>query len=203
MRTMHAKHPALRAHSSEVGQLAVAVARRLGMTPEEIDEVARAAELHDVGKVGIPDAILDSQAHWSPRNGSSCGNTRSSASASSPPPRLCARWRGSSGPVTSAGMARAIRSAARDRDPPRVTHRGGLRRLRGDDLRPAVSPGDTACAELSATARAQFDPEGVESFLREINGRPGSRAEAGTDITPPLQALADHVRSLLAQPTAG
>ena len=29
------------------------------MTAEEVDEVARAAELHDVGKVGVPDAILD------------------------------------------------------------------------------------------------------------------------------------------------
>ena len=29
------------------------------MTGEELDEIVRAAELHDVGKVGIPDAILD------------------------------------------------------------------------------------------------------------------------------------------------
>ena len=29
------------------------------MGPEELDEVARAAELHDVGKIAIPDAILD------------------------------------------------------------------------------------------------------------------------------------------------
>ena len=51
--------PTLREHSSEVAELAVAVARRLGMDGEELDEIARAAELHDVGKVGIPDAILD------------------------------------------------------------------------------------------------------------------------------------------------
>ena len=29
------------------------------MTVEQLDELRRAAELHDVGKVGIPDAILD------------------------------------------------------------------------------------------------------------------------------------------------
>ena len=62
MRTMQAKQPDLREHSSEVADLAVAVARRLGMDGEEIDEIARAAELHDVGKVGIPDAILDKPA---------------------------------------------------------------------------------------------------------------------------------------------
>ena len=29
------------------------------MDAEQIDELARAADLHDIGKVGIPDAILD------------------------------------------------------------------------------------------------------------------------------------------------
>ena len=32
------------------------------MNAEELDEVVRAAELHDVGKVGVPDAILDKPA---------------------------------------------------------------------------------------------------------------------------------------------
>src|SRR3954454_2643904 len=59
MRTMQAKQPALHDHSSHVADLAVGIAHRLQMTAEEIDEVARAAELHDVGRVGVPDAILD------------------------------------------------------------------------------------------------------------------------------------------------
>jgi diguanylate cyclase (GGDEF)-like protein len=59
LRTMHAKQPELNDHSSEVAHLAVRVARELGLSGEELDEVARAAELHDVGKVGIPDAILN------------------------------------------------------------------------------------------------------------------------------------------------
>jgi diguanylate cyclase (GGDEF)-like protein len=59
---MHAlgeRRPELRTHLQEVAELAVGVGRRLGMTPEQLDEVARAAELHDVGKVAIPDAILE------------------------------------------------------------------------------------------------------------------------------------------------
>jgi two-component system, cell cycle response regulator len=59
---MHAlgeRQPELRAHMQEVAELAVGVGRRLGMTREQLDEVARAAELHDVGKVAIPDAILE------------------------------------------------------------------------------------------------------------------------------------------------
>jgi diguanylate cyclase (GGDEF)-like protein len=59
VRIMHAKQPELPEHSSFVSRLAIAVGRRMGMSGEELDELARAAELHDIGKVGVPDAILD------------------------------------------------------------------------------------------------------------------------------------------------
>ena len=58
MRIMQAKQPGLTDHSAGVARLAVAVGRRVGMTAEELDELRRAAELHDIGKVGIPDPIL-------------------------------------------------------------------------------------------------------------------------------------------------
>ena len=57
--TMQVKQPHLDEHSTHVAQLAVRVARRLGLHGEDLDEIGRAAELHDVGKVGIPDAILN------------------------------------------------------------------------------------------------------------------------------------------------
>ena len=53
------REPDLHDHLRSVGALAGAVARRLGMAPETVDEVVRGAELHDVGKMAIPDAILD------------------------------------------------------------------------------------------------------------------------------------------------
>ncbi len=55
---MQAKQPGLQDHANDVAQLAVRIGRRLGMSAEQRDELARAAELHDVGKIGIPDAIL-------------------------------------------------------------------------------------------------------------------------------------------------
>jgi HD-GYP domain-containing protein (c-di-GMP phosphodiesterase class II) len=55
---MQARQPGLTDHTSQVSRLAVSVARRLNMEAEQIDELARAADLHDVGKVAIPDAIL-------------------------------------------------------------------------------------------------------------------------------------------------
>ena len=53
------REPDLHAHLRDTAELALAVGRELGMEPEALDEVARAAELHDLGKVAIPDEILN------------------------------------------------------------------------------------------------------------------------------------------------
>jgi diguanylate cyclase (GGDEF)-like protein len=45
-------------HGREVVVLSTAVARRLGLGPEEVERIAAAALLHEVGKIGIPDSIL-------------------------------------------------------------------------------------------------------------------------------------------------
>jgi len=45
-------------HITGVATLAGAVARRIGLDRGQVEEVRLAAELHDVGKVAIPDAIL-------------------------------------------------------------------------------------------------------------------------------------------------
>jgi diguanylate cyclase (GGDEF)-like protein len=50
--------PDLRGHVGDVAELALAVGRELGLESDELFQVARAAELHDVGKVALPDAIL-------------------------------------------------------------------------------------------------------------------------------------------------
>jgi diguanylate cyclase (GGDEF)-like protein len=52
------RHPALENHVYGVGELAEAVARRLGLDAHEAAQIRRAAELHDVGKVAIPDGII-------------------------------------------------------------------------------------------------------------------------------------------------
>jgi PAS domain S-box-containing protein len=45
-------------HTRRVGELSARVAAALGLPPEEVELIRRAAPLHDVGKIGIPDAIL-------------------------------------------------------------------------------------------------------------------------------------------------
>ena len=59
LRMLSERQPDLHAHLRGTADLALAVGRELGMDPEALDEVARAAELHDLGKVAIPDEILN------------------------------------------------------------------------------------------------------------------------------------------------
>lgn len=46
-------------HSKRVAYVAVAIAREMGMTQEELDNMRTVALLHDIGKVGVPDSILN------------------------------------------------------------------------------------------------------------------------------------------------
>src|SRR5436853_6907509 len=45
-------------HSTRLGEWAVRVARRLGIEEEGLYQYEVAALLHDIGKIGVPDAIL-------------------------------------------------------------------------------------------------------------------------------------------------
>ena len=46
------------AHPQRVGRLAGLVAEQIGLTAEVVDNIRRAASLHDIGLIGIPDAIM-------------------------------------------------------------------------------------------------------------------------------------------------
>ena len=52
------RDPELGAHSCDVGAAAAIAARRLGLSGECVAQVRLAAELHDVGKLAIPERIL-------------------------------------------------------------------------------------------------------------------------------------------------
>src|SRR5437764_3008928 len=45
-------------HTQRVGQMSALLARQLGLPDNQIALIRRGAELHDVGKIGIPDSIL-------------------------------------------------------------------------------------------------------------------------------------------------
>ena len=53
------RDPALSDHVTDVGDLAERTAREMGCTPGMIEQVRIAAELHDIGKMAIPEALLN------------------------------------------------------------------------------------------------------------------------------------------------
>jgi two-component system, cell cycle response regulator len=57
------QQPNLRLHVDDVTELTADVVRSLGMSPEAVDDVVRAAELHDIGKIAIPREILVLSSH--------------------------------------------------------------------------------------------------------------------------------------------
>jgi len=55
--SLFARHP----HDRRVAQLSVEIGRELGMSGPRLGVLGRAGLLHDVGKLGIPQSILDKQ----------------------------------------------------------------------------------------------------------------------------------------------
>src|SRR5205807_217549 len=59
LQVLDERQSSLHQHLEGVAALAFAVGRRMSLDPEVLDVVVRAAELHDIGKMGIPDSILN------------------------------------------------------------------------------------------------------------------------------------------------
>ena len=57
--TIEAKDEYTRGHSHRVAEYAALIAAELGWSSEEIQQLKHAAYLHDIGKIGIPDLILN------------------------------------------------------------------------------------------------------------------------------------------------
>jgi putative nucleotidyltransferase with HDIG domain len=54
-----------REHSYMVSELSAAVAKRMGLPGSDVDRISVGALLHDVGKIGVPDAILTKKGNLS------------------------------------------------------------------------------------------------------------------------------------------
>ena len=56
--TVDARDPYTAGHSQRVQEIALSVARELGIEGRELDAIGHAGLFHDIGKLGVPDAIL-------------------------------------------------------------------------------------------------------------------------------------------------
>ena len=66
MAVLEARRPELRRHLRVVVYRSIALGRRLGVSREEMDDVALAAELQDVGLLAVPEAVLEKRAALDP-----------------------------------------------------------------------------------------------------------------------------------------
>ena len=58
-RAIDANSPWTAGHSERVTQLAIALGRQLDLAPSELSTLYRGGLMHDIGKIGIPPAVLD------------------------------------------------------------------------------------------------------------------------------------------------
>jgi diguanylate cyclase (GGDEF)-like protein len=66
VQALEAKDTYARKHSENVVAYSVGIARTMELGPKYVDLIHRAAMIHDVGKIGIPDAILLKPDHLTP-----------------------------------------------------------------------------------------------------------------------------------------
>ncbi len=58
---LEAKDPYMRGHSARVADLAATIAHQLGMPEEAVEHVRTAGRLHDIGKIGTRESVLNKQ----------------------------------------------------------------------------------------------------------------------------------------------
>jgi diguanylate cyclase (GGDEF)-like protein len=181
VQALQEREPGMGDHLHDVPELVRLTASALGIEGEDLDEVVRAGELHDVGKVAVPDAILSkagplSEAEWGfMREHTIVGDRILSAA-----PAL-------------ESVARLVRASHE-----RYDGRGYPDQLRGEEIplgariitvcdayhamtsdrpyRPALAVQD-ALDELHRCAGRQFDPAVVRAFALIVSGIGGRKPD--------------------------
>ena len=164
------RDPNLGEHVDDVGVLAEQTARSLGYLEGQADRIRIAAELHDIGKMAIPEALLNKRGtltdqEWALMHQHTVAGERiitSSTALTDIGPIVRSsheRWDGSGYPDGLAGeqIPRGSRI---------ISVCDSYHAMTSDrPYRKAMSV-EVALAELRAGAGSQFDPEVVEAFLR-------------------------------------
>ena len=172
----HCARPKLGMHLQDVAGLTRSSASGWRWPPTELNELRQAAQLHDLGKMAIPDGILQKADPLRARaSGASCANARRSASgiiAVAP----CLR--------DTATIVRGEPRTVRQTLPRR--HRGDgnsalrenhrrLRRVRSDDRRPLIigmgCPQRRRSPSSTETPEHEFDPDVVAAFAQVFQER--------------------------------
>jgi len=182
---VEARDPYVYGHSRRVNTYAVALAEAIGLSPDEVSKVSTAALLHDIGKIGIPDKVLNKKGklngeNWEaikahPRLGANIvGNIPNLVPCVSSILHHHERWDGGGYPEGLKGEEIPIEArilAIADTFEAMTSAR---------PYRPALSR-EEVVKELRQSAGTQFDPKLVEVFIGLIEaGLPG-KVKIGQD----------------------
>src|SRR5712692_960530 len=63
---LEAKDPYMRGHSARVADLSATIAHQVGLSDEEVEHVRVAGRLHDIGKIGTREAVLNKEGALTP-----------------------------------------------------------------------------------------------------------------------------------------
>jgi two-component system cell cycle response regulator len=163
-------------HVNGVGQLVADLAREFALDSDQLDEILRAAELHDIGKLAIPDDILEkpgplNDSEWQfMRQHSVIGERILNADPAMRPVALLVRasherWDGSGYPDGLAGAA--IPLGARI-----IAACDAYEAMTSKRCYQATRSKDDAIAELHRNAGSQFDPTVIEALCRRLTRGP-------------------------------
>jgi diguanylate cyclase (GGDEF)-like protein len=188
--------PDIETHVKTVAVLAEAVARALELSPHLVEQIRHAAQLHDIGKIAIPDAILHKpgpldEEEWSfVRRHTIVGERILSAAPALA--EVAALVRSSHEHFDGNGYPDALRGKAIPVGSRIIAVCDAFDAMTCDrPYRSAMAPRD-ALAELERCSGTQFDPEIVATF-RSTLAEPaiGSELDAGArgiNETPPRAA---------------
>jgi diguanylate cyclase (GGDEF)-like protein len=166
--TEHA--PGLEKHMSVVADLAGAVAEALGLGAADVAEIRRAAELHDVGKIAVPAAILAkpgalTDAEWGfVRRHTLIGERILRAAPTLGEAARLVRW--SHERWDGGGYPDGLHGEETPLGARIIAVCDSYEAMTGDRPYHAAMPAAAAIAELRRCAGSQFDPRVVEAFCR-------------------------------------
>jgi two-component system cell cycle response regulator len=194
MQVLAESQPELPEHLNGVAIMARDVGRRMGLTGEDLEILVRGAELHDVGKIAVPDSILQKPSALDPderaiveRHCEVGERILAAAPAMSPVAQLVRasheRFDGRGYPDRSSGEQ--IPLAARIIAVCDAYHAMTSDRPYGQGVDAAE-----AMAELRRCAGSQFDPNVVEVFCAELAAGRLTRSATVASAESPQQELA-------------
>ncbi len=67
VQALEAKDPYAKKHSENVTNYTIGIAETMNISPRQLEVIRRAAMIHDIGKIGVPDAILSKPGTLTPR----------------------------------------------------------------------------------------------------------------------------------------